>query len=165
VDGEIWLRHTGERPPYRYVGAEARRRDGGWESLGDIGHVDEDGYLYLADRMQDMVLVGGENVYPAEVEAALEEHPLVRSCAVIGLPDDDRGNRVHAIVEADADSLSADELLHFVRQRLVRYKVPATIEFVDLPLRNDAGKVRRAELRASRIDRRDPEGAESPVRS
>ena len=77
--GEVWLRSTRDKPTYRYLGAEARTREGGWESLGDMGRVDEEGYLYLGDRMQDMILTGGSNVYPAEVEAALQEHPLVRS--------------------------------------------------------------------------------------
>ena len=101
--GEVWLRSTTrDTPSYRYVGAEARTRDGGWESLGDVGWLDDDGFLYLGDRLTDMILSGGANIYPAEVEAALQEHPDVRSCAVIGLPDDDLGQRVHAIVEADA---------------------------------------------------------------
>ena len=87
--------------------------EGGWESLGDIGWFDEDGYLYLADRRTDMILVGGSNVYPAEIEAALEEHPQVQSVAVIGLPDDDLGNRIHAIVQAakgHGGPLTADDL-------------------------------------------------------
>jgi bile acid-coenzyme A ligase len=149
--GEVWLRGSRDRPTYRYVGAEARTREGGWESLGDYGHVDADGYLYLDDRMQDMILTGGANVYPAEVEAALQEHPQVRSCCVIGLPDEDRGNRVHAIVEADANAVAAAELIEFVSERLARYKVPRTVELVDEALRDDAGKVRRAELRRQRL--------------
>jgi len=151
TEGEVWLRSGRERPTYRYVGAEARRREGGWESLGDHGYVDEDGYLYLGDRMQDMILVGGANVYPAEVEAALQEHPAVRSCAVIGLPDDDTGSRVHAIVEADGTEVSPAELLAFLTQRLARYKLPRTVELVDQVLRDDAGKVRRSELRRQRV--------------
>jgi bile acid-coenzyme A ligase len=122
----------------------------GWESLGDLGWFDADGYLYLGDRMQDMILCGGSNVYPAEVEAAIQEHPAVRSVAVIGLPDDDLGNRVHAVVEADPTAVSAADLLAFVGERLVRYKVPRSVEFVDAPLRDDAGKVRRSALRAER---------------
>jgi bile acid-coenzyme A ligase len=149
--GEVWLRGGRDRPTYRYVGAEARTREGGWESLGDMGHVDAEGYLYLDDRMQDMILTGGANVYPAEVEAALQEHPAVRSCCVIGLPDEDTGNRVHAIVEADADAVTAAELIEFVGDRLARYKVPRTVELVDEALRDDAGKVRRAELRRQRL--------------
>jgi bile acid-coenzyme A ligase len=149
-EGEVWLRSSRSTPSYRYVGAEPRARPGGWESLGDMGWLDEDGYLYLGDRSQDMILVGGSNVYPAEIESALSEHPLVRSCAVIGLPDDDRGNRVHAIVEADPAAVSADELIAFTAERLIAYKRPRTVEFVDLPLRDDAGKVRRSALRHER---------------
>jgi bile acid-coenzyme A ligase len=149
--GEVWLRRGRDAPTYRYIGAEARTRNGGWESLGDMGWVDEEGFLYLSDRMADMILVGGENVYPAEVEAAIQEHPGVHSCAVIGLPDEDLGNRIHAIVEASPDELDPDELLAFLADRLARYKLPRTIELVDAPLRNDAGKVRRSALRAARL--------------
>ena len=149
--GEIWLRSSGDHPTYRYVGAEARAMDGGWESLGDVGWFDEDGYLYLGDRMQDMILSGGANIYPAEVEAAILEHPAVRSVCVIGLPDEDRGNVVHAIVEADAATLDAAELLAFAGERLARYKLPRSVEFVDTPLRDEAGKVRRTALRAERL--------------
>ncbi len=116
-----------------------------------MGWVDEDGYLYLGDRMQDMVLSGGANIYPAEIEAALQEHPAVRSVVVIGLPDEDLGNRLHAIVEADAGDVADDDLRAFLADRLVRYKVPRTFELVDEPLRDDAGKVRRAQLRADRL--------------
>ena len=147
--GEVWMRRTRDAETYRYLGAEPRRNADGWESLGDMGYLDDDGYLYLGDRMQDMILSGGTNIYPAEVEAALQEHPSVRSCVVIGLPDDDLGNRVHAIVEADG--VSADDLRTFMEERLVRYKVPRTIEFVTETLRDDAGKVRRAALRAERL--------------
>ena len=151
VEGEIWLKSGIDRPTYRYVGAEARTREGGWESLGDNGWLDADGYLYLGDRMTDMILTGGSNVYPAEVEAAIAEHPAVRSCAVIGLPDDDLGNIVHAIIEADPSELQLDELLTFLAERLVRYKVPRSIEIVNEPLRNDAGKLRRSALRSERL--------------
>jgi bile acid-coenzyme A ligase len=155
--GEVWLRSGRATPAYRYVGAEARIRDGGWESLGDNGWLDADGYLYLGDRVSDMILTGGANVYPAEVEASLLEHPAVRTCAVIGLPDDDKGNRVHAIVEADSGAVDEAELLAFLAERLVSYKLPRTYEFVDVPLRDDAGKVRRGELRADRVESRVPD--------
>ena len=151
--GEVWIRNTTGRPTYHYVGAEPRTLDGGWESLGDMGWFDEDGYLYLGDRMQDMILSGGANIYPAEVEAALQEHPEVRSVCVIGLPDEDRGNIVHAIVEADPERLDPNEVLTFAAERLARYKLPRTIEIVDQPLRDDAGKVRRSALRAERLAR------------
>jgi bile acid-coenzyme A ligase len=150
--GEVWLRSvTRTTPSYRYVGAEARTRAGGWESLGDVGWLDADGFLYLGDRLSDMILSGGANIYPAEVEHAIQEHPGVRSCAVIGLPDDDLGNRVHAIVEADPATFDVPHLLAFLGERLVRYKVPRTVEVVTDPLRDDAGKVRRSALRAARL--------------
>ena len=151
VEGEVWLRSGRDEETYRYVGAEARTLPGGWESLGDMGWFDADGYLYLGDRTQDMILSGGANIYPAEIEAAIQEHPAVRSVCVIGLPDEDRGNVVHAIVEADPDALDVDELLAFTAERLARYKVPRSVEIVDVPLRDDAGKVRRAALRAERV--------------
>jgi bile acid-coenzyme A ligase len=151
--GEVWMRTVGrETPSYRYVGAEARTMEGGWESLGDMGRLDEEGYLYLGDRQQDMILTGGSNVYPAEVEAAINEHPDVRSCAVIGLPDEDMGNTIHAIIEADPGAVTQQALLEFLADRLVRYKLPRSIEIVDEPLRDDAGKVRRTALRTARLE-------------
>jgi bile acid-coenzyme A ligase len=152
--GEIFLRVApGGRPTYRYLGAEARTIGDGWESLGDMGWFDEDGYLYLADRRADMILSGGANIYPAEVEAALSEHHGVESCAVIGLPDGDLGQAVHAICRATPGSAppSDEELRAFVGERLVRYKVPRTFEWVDEPVRDDAGKVRRSALRSERV--------------
>jgi bile acid-coenzyme A ligase len=149
--GEVWLRSLRDTPTYRYVGAVPRTREGGWESLGDMGWLDEDGYLYLGDRAADMILSGGANIYPAEVEFAIQEHPQVRSVAVIGLPDDDKGNVVHAIIEADAGSIDEAELRSFLADRLVSYKIPRSFEIVAEALRDDAGKVRRSALRAARI--------------
>jgi len=149
--GEIYMRRPEGAPPtYKYVGATAKVMEGGWESLGDIGWFDEDGYLYLADRRTDMILVGGSNVYPAEIEAALEEHPDVQSVAVIGLPDEDLGNRVHAIVQVKG-VVTQDDLKSHLAERLVSYKQPRSYEFVDEPLRDDAGKVRRSALREARL--------------
>lgn len=151
--GEVWMRSLRDAPTYTYVGATARTLEGGWESLGDMGRLDADGYLYLGDRSSDMILSGGANIYPAEIESVLQEHPEVRSCAVIGLPDDDKGNLVHAIVEADPTKVDPENLRAFLAERLVAYKVPRTYEFVDSPLRDDAGKVRRSALREERIAR------------
>ncbi|MBV9934913.1 MAG: acid--CoA ligase, partial [Actinobacteria bacterium] len=117
---------------------------------GDLGYVDADGYVYLNDRLTDMIVVGGSNVYPAEVEAALDEHPAVRSSCVIGLPDEDLGNAPHALIDA-VDEVSDDELREFLRDRIAPYKVPRTFERVTEPLRDDAGKVRRSALRAARV--------------
>jgi bile acid-coenzyme A ligase len=136
-------------PTYSYRGGEAREREG-WESIGDMGWMDADGYVYIADRRTDLIVTGGANVYPAEVEAALDEHPAVRTCAVIGLPDDDLGHRVHAIVEMTADVTDA-ELAAFCADRLARYKIPRSWERSSEPLRDEAGKVRRSELRAARL--------------
>jgi bile acid-coenzyme A ligase len=143
--GEIFLRNAEGKRTYRYVGAEAKTLPGGWESLGDLGRVDADGYLLLADRSADMILVGGANVYPAEVEAALEEHPAVQSAVVIGLDDDDLGKRPHALVHL-ATPVDDDELRAHLADRLVRYKIPRSFERVGAPLRDDAGKVRRSAL-------------------
>jgi len=149
--GEIYMKLPDGAPPsYKYLGAETRALAGGWESIGDIGYFDAEGFLYLADRRTDMILVGGANVYPAEVEAAIDEHPLVASSCVIGIPDDDLGNKVHAIVQPRGP-LSEKDLLDHIAGRLVIYKRPRTFEFVDEPLRDDAGKVRRSQLRAERV--------------
>ena len=154
--GEIFMRRSPETPPtYAYRGAEARVIEGGWESLGDIGWFDEDGYLYLADRRTDMILVGGSNVYPAEIEAALDEHPLVQSSAVIGLPDEDLGARIHAIVQP-WPGLTEAALREHLASRLVTYKQPRSYEFVAENIRDDAGKVRRSQLREERIAARGP---------
>jgi bile acid-coenzyme A ligase len=138
---------------YHYLGAEPKRRADGWESLGDIGRLDEDGYLYLGDRLSDMVLRGGANIYPAEVEAALMAHPDMRSCVVVGLPDAELGQRVHAIVEIDR-SRDHQAIIAgmgaFLADRLSRYKHPESYEIVDVMLRDDAGKVRRTLLRDER---------------
>jgi bile acid-coenzyme A ligase len=159
--GEIWMRGPEGAPPsYRYIGAEPRQRDG-WESLGDMGWLDEDGYLYLADRATDMILVGGANVYPAEVEAALESHPDIASSAVIGLPDDDLGECVHAIIQAPAD-LDLDEIRRHLDEQLARYKHPRSYEIATAPLRDDAGKVRRSQLRADRINASAKDGKRPP---
>ncbi|MGH3744135.1 MAG: AMP-binding protein [Mycobacteriales bacterium] len=149
--GEVWLQSERETATYHYLGAEARTFEGGWESLGDMGRLDADGYLYLGDRRSDMILTGGSNVYPAEVEAALQEHPDVHSCAVIGLPDEDKGSAIHAIVQADPGAVTAEALRGFLAERLVGYKVPRTFEFVEDDLRDDAGKVRRSALREERL--------------
>ncbi len=151
IEGEVWMRSTGrDTPTYTYIGAETEARDG-WESLGDMGRLDEEGFLYLGDRRKDMILVGGANIYPAEIEAAIGAHPEVLSSAAIGLPDEDKGNRIHAIVQRHPESaLSSEALVAFLGERLVSYKVPRSIEWSSESLRDDAGKVRRTALQTER---------------
>jgi len=151
--GEIYLRLDPSQPsPYRYVGAEPRRLpDGGWESLGDMGFLDEDGYLYLADRRIDMIITGGANVYPAEVEAVISEHPHVVASAVVGLPDDDLGEVVHAVVQIVSD-IDEAELREFVEQRLVRTKAPRSYRFVRDPLKTEADKLHRRAIAHHEIE-------------
>lgn len=151
--GEVFFRPAGgPGSTYHYLGSEARRI-GDWEAPGDLGWVDADGYLYLSDRRNDLIISGGANIYPQEVEAALEAHPDVRGSAVIGLPDEEWGARVHAIVQrAEGSALTEADLLAFVAERLTRYKLPKRIEFTDEPLRDEAGKVRRAALRQARVE-------------
>jgi bile acid-coenzyme A ligase len=150
--GEIYMRAgVGMPATYRYIGAEAKVGKDGWESLGDLGWRDSDGYIYISDRRTDMIVAGGANIYPAEVETAIEAHPAVQSVVVVGLPHPDLGQSVHAIVQAEG--LSSDDLTAFLEDRLVIYKVPRSIEFVDVPLRDDAGKARRTQLRDEAVAR------------
>jgi bile acid-coenzyme A ligase len=152
--GEIYmLPPGGPGSTYHYVGASARLTEDGWESVGDMGYFDSDGYLYLGDRRSDMVLCGGRNIYPAEVEAAIDSLPGVRSSAAIGLPDDDLGQRLHAIVDVGSHESDLDEasVRQYLVERLVHYKIPASIEIVTTLLRDDAGKMRRSALRAERL--------------
>ncbi|MGA9493650.1 MAG: AMP-binding protein, partial [Mycobacterium sp.] len=145
--GEIYMRPSpGSAPTYRYVGATAKSRDG-WDSLGDLGYFDADGFLYISDRRVDMFTVGGRNVYPAEIEGALAEHPDVLSCLVVGVPHEDLGQVPYALVHAGSP-LDEQAVQDFLRGRIAGYKVPSTVEFVDTPLRDDAGKARRSAVRA-----------------
>jgi bile acid-coenzyme A ligase len=151
--GDIFVRGADQAPPsYRYLGVPPAESVDGWETVGDIGWMAADGYLYVSDRRLDLIISGGVNVYPAEVEAAIDEYPVVGSSAVVGLPDDDPGQRVHAVVQPTGE-LSVDELLAFLGSRLSRAKVPRSIEFVAEPLRDDAGKVRRSAVREQVIER------------
>jgi bile acid-coenzyme A ligase len=152
VVGEIYMRPApGSAPTYRYVGATAKSRDG-WDSLGDLGYFDEDGFLYLNDRRVDMFTVGGRNVYPAEIESALSAHPDVLSCLVVGIPDEDLGQVPYAIVQADG--LDEADVIEFLSERIASYKVPRAVEFSATPLRDDAGKARRSAVRDEVIARR-----------
>jgi bile acid-coenzyme A ligase len=139
--GRVFFRLVDRKPPYHYIGAE-KVAIGDWETLGDLGRLDDDGYLYLSDRRTDLIVSGGSNVYPIEVEHALGQHDGVESSLVVGLPDEDLGRRVHALVQLNRE-VSDDELVTFLRDRLAPYKLPRSFERVDHPLRDEWGKARR----------------------
>ncbi|RYE52581.1 MAG: hypothetical protein EOP18_10530, partial [Rhizobiaceae bacterium] len=138
---------------FAYVGAQMRKGPAGSVSLGDNGWLDEDGFLHVIGRRTDLILRGGENVYPAEIEEVLSECEGVAACVVIGLPHEDLGERVHAIIEMldPAHPPPEDDLRGHIAARLERHKCPASYEFVSQPLRDAAGKVRRSTLRDERI--------------
>jgi bile acid-coenzyme A ligase len=139
--GEIVMRRAGP-PTSSYLGERPTVRDG-WHSLGDAGWMDADGYLYVADRLDDVIVTGGVNVHPADVEAAIEAHPDVRSSVVVPRDDDERGEVVHAVVDVDAADVTEADLLRWVRVRLDPEKVPRSWQLVRVELRDDTGKARR----------------------
>ncbi len=152
VMGEVYLKpKSGPGTTYEYRGASSERRSDGWETVGDMGYLDEDGYLYLGDRRSDMILVNGRNLYPAEIEGAIERFPGVRSCAVIGLPNAEDEQIAYAIVDSAGEVIDEEELASFLGTQITGYKIPKKFEFVDELLRNDAGKVRRSALREDRV--------------
>ncbi|MEV0945765.1 long-chain-fatty-acid--CoA ligase [Rhodococcus sp. NPDC049939] len=149
--GELWWR-TQQRTP-GYLGkpeatAEAITADG-WLRSGDIGRVDDEGFVFIEDRLKDMIITGGENVYSPEVERVLVEHPAVAEVAVIGVPDDQWGEAVKAIVvPVSGATVDPDELIAYTRQYLAKFKCPKTIDIVDLLPRNPTGKILKRQLRA-----------------
>jgi len=138
-------------PDFSYAGDEEKRRSverDGLVSCGDIGYLDADGYLYLNDRRSDMVISGGVNIYPAEIEACLLAMPGVRDCAVFGVPDDEFGEALAAYVEPeDGAPLSEESVREHVRSRLAAYKTPSLVEFRDSLPREDSGKIFKRRLR------------------
>ncbi|MEO6469700.1 MAG: AMP-binding protein [Acidimicrobiia bacterium] len=149
--GEVGLVYIGSDwgRGFRYAGDASLTESiyrGDLATLGDLGYLDEDGYLFVVDRRKDMIITGGANVYPAEVEAVLVAHPHVAEVAVIGVPDAEYGELVCAVVVTAGD-LSQADVIDFAREHLVRYKAPRRVEFVaELP-RDPMGKVRKRELR------------------
>jgi acyl-CoA synthetase (AMP-forming)/AMP-acid ligase II len=135
---------------YKDPEATAAASEHGWHHTGDVGYLDEDGYLYIVDRLKDMIITGGFNVYSVEVEQALMQHPAVRDCAVIGLPDDKWGERVTAVIEPSAE-VAPDELVAFVKARIGSVKAPKQVElWRELP-RSRLGKVLKGEVRVRMV--------------
>ena len=148
--GEIYLR-LDVWPDFTYNNLDHKRgeieRDG-LITIGDMGYLDEDGYLFLVDRVNDMVISGGVNIYPAEIEAVLIDMPGVHDCAVFGIPDEEYGEQLCAYIEPiDGDPLDVEGVRAYLRERIANYKVPKTVEFqADLP-REDSGKIFKRRLR------------------
>jgi bile acid-coenzyme A ligase len=154
-DGDVYLRAP-MSVGYRYLGGAPPlpSTDDGFRSAGDIGHLDTHGYLYIIDRRVDMIITGGANVFPAEVESALAGHPGIADVVVIGLSDPQWGRRVHAVVQlADSngqDRLTEQQVIEYAKSRLAPYKAPKTVEFVDAIPRTAATKVNRSAMIAAR---------------
>jgi acyl-CoA synthetase (AMP-forming)/AMP-acid ligase II len=149
--GELWVRGPNIVKGY-WNKPEATAEtftDDGWLKTGDIARIDEEGFIYIVDRAKDMVIRGGENIYCAEVEAALFEHPAVTDCAVFGIPHEVLGEEVAAAVELrPGTSATQEELQQHCRERLASFKVPVKFWFWDEELpRNPAGKILKRDLR------------------
>jgi long-chain acyl-CoA synthetase len=149
--GELWTRSAHNMAGYwaQEAATAAAITDDGWFKTGDAGYRDADGYLFLHDRLKDMIVSGGENIYPAEIENVLAKHPDVADVAVIGVPDDKWGESVMAVVvRRDGATVTDAGLVAFARESLAGYKVPKTITFTDALPRNPSGKLLKRELRA-----------------
>ncbi|HEX9888973.1 MAG TPA: AMP-binding protein [Nitriliruptorales bacterium] len=146
--GRIYFRRTDGSPAlFDYVGSDVDRLAGSWVGLGDLGHVDGDGYLYIADRRTDLIISGGANIYPSEVEHVLLGHPRVRDAVVVGIPDPDLGKRAHALVVATG--VTVVELREHCERQLASYKVPRSFELADQLPRDEFGKIRRSGVAAA----------------
>jgi long-chain acyl-CoA synthetase len=148
--GEIFVR-LAAYPEFTYYGKDEKRREierNGLITCGDVGYVDEDGFLYLCDRKKDMVISGGVNIYPAEIEAVLHGVPGVHDCAVFGIPDEEFGESLAAVIEPESGArLTATGIQEALREHLAGYKIPKRIDFqTDLP-REDSGKIFKRKLR------------------
>lgn len=126
----------------------------GWLRTGDMGYYDEKGFIYIADRKKDMIVTGGENVFPREVEEILYQHPAVSEAAVIGIPDPYWVEKVHALVVLNAGAkIGEEDLIEFIKQRIAGYKVPKGIEFVESLPKNPQGKILKKEIRLRYADK------------
>ena len=148
--GEVFVRSKATFDTYykNDAGYQSNSR-GGYHTVGDIGYWDDEGYLYICDRKTDMIISGGMNIYPAEIEAALEQHPGIYDVAVFGIPSQQWGEAVHAtVVRSPGSSLTSDQITAFAREHLASYKVPRSIDFATELPRTGSGKLLKRQLRA-----------------
>jgi fatty-acyl-CoA synthase/long-chain acyl-CoA synthetase len=148
--GEVFIRSKVTFDTYykNDAGYQSNSR-GGYHTVGDIGYWDDEGYLYICDRKTDMIISGGMNIYPAEIEAALEQHPGIYDVAVFGIPSEQWGEVVHAtVVRSPGSSLTSDQITAFAREHLASYKVPRSIDFATELPRTGSGKLLKRQLRA-----------------
>ncbi len=147
--GELFVRTKLAMDGYHRTSEQLTELKGSeWKSVGDVAYVDDEGYVYICDRKKDMIISGGVNIYPAEIEAVLYGHPQVLDAAVFGIPDDEWGERVHAIVQPKVgETIDLDELKAFAEQHLARYKQPRAYELRDALPRTDSGKLLKRVLR------------------
>ncbi|HZN12689.1 MAG TPA: long-chain-fatty-acid--CoA ligase [Acidimicrobiales bacterium] len=148
--GELWSRSVQNMKGYwnKPEANAAAFTDDGWFKTGDAGYLDEEGFVFLTDRVKDMIVSGGENVYPAEIENVLSLHPAIADVAVIGVPDDRWGETVKAVVVlADGSEATAQEIISYSRERLAGFKCPTSVDFTDVLPRNPSGKLLKRELR------------------
>ena len=147
--GEIIVKTTSNMIGYWNLPNETKKTlKHGWLYTGDAGYMDEDGYVYVHDRVKDMIVSGGENVYPAEVESAIFSHEMVSDVAVIGVPDQKWGEAVKALVVLnDNCKTSEEDIINFAKQRIASFKTPKSVEFIDELPRNPSGKILKKELR------------------
>ncbi|CAN5553952.1 fatty acid--CoA ligase [soil metagenome] len=149
--GEIWVRSAQVMKGYWNMPDETEQAitADGWFKTGDAGYLDADGYLYIHDRVKDMIVSGGENVYPAEVENVLMSHPAVADCAIIGVPHEKWGETAKAIVVRQPDAtVTENELIAFCQERLAKFKCPTSVDWADMLPRNPSGKILKKDLRA-----------------
>jgi acyl-CoA synthetase (AMP-forming)/AMP-acid ligase II len=148
VPGEFTVRNEVLAEYYNKPEATTKNLHDGFFSVGDIAYKDGEGYFYICDRKVDMIISGGVNIYPAEIEAVLVAHPAVQDAAVIGVPDDQWGESVKAVVQRRLDvNATEDELIAFCAERLAGYKKPRSIDFVDELPRDAAGKLLKRRIR------------------
>jgi fatty-acyl-CoA synthase/long-chain acyl-CoA synthetase len=134
---------------YKNDASYASNSRGDFHTVGDIAYRDDEGYLYICDRKTDLIISGGMNIYPAEIEAALEAHPGIYDVAVFGIPSEQWGEVVHAtVVRSPGSSLTGEEITVFAREHLASYKVPRSVDFTDELPRTGSGKLLKRQLRA-----------------